>query len=126
MSSLAADTSVIIVSSATLQREAWRALLAEQPQIYVPATLSDMTDLASITAPHPPAVLLFDFPTLRLDIIRQTAATLPQVGILHLVQSHRVDDMVALIQGGASGCVSRDDSLGDLARSLIAAGRKEW
>jgi two-component system, NarL family, response regulator LiaR len=119
-------TSVIIVSPAALQREAWRALLTEQPQIEVTATLGDVDHLATLTPPSPPVVLLFDFPTLRLDIVRQAAAMLPQGGILHLVHSHRLEDMVALIQGGASGCVSRDDTLGDLARSLIAAGRKEW
>ena len=30
-----------------------------------------------------------------------------------------------LLQAGATGCISRDDTVGDLARAIIAAGRGE-
>lgn len=118
-------TSVIIVSPMLLQREAWRALLSDQPQIEVREAVSDVEALAKLVPlPHPSAILL-DYPTLRLDLVRHAVSLAPGCGAVVLAQDHVHEDMVSLLQLGASGCVSRNDSLAHLTSSLIAAGRGE-
>jgi DNA-binding NarL/FixJ family response regulator len=118
-------TSVIIVSPTLLQREAWRALLANQPQIQVKEAVSDVETLAKLVPPPHPSAILLDFPTLRLDMVRQAVGYAQGYGVVVLAQDHVHEDMVSLLQLGACGCVSRNDSLAHLTSSLIAAGRGE-
>ena len=45
--------------------------------------------------------------------------------MLFLVQSDDLAEIVPLLQAGATGFVSRNDSVGDLVRAIVAAGRGE-
>lgn len=118
-------TSVIVVSPTLLQREAWRALLANQPQIQVKETVSDIESLEQLMPLPAPTTILLDYPTLRLDVVRQAVSQAPGCGVVVLAQEHVHEDMVRLLQLGAGGCVSRNDTLAHLAGSIIAAGRGE-
>ena len=57
--------------------------------------------------------------------MRRLRAAAPDCGQLFLVGSYDLAEIIPLLQGGATGCVSREDSVGDLARAVVAAGRGE-
>jgi DNA-binding NarL/FixJ family response regulator len=44
---------------------------------------------------------------------------------LFLVSTYELTEVLPLLRAGATGCVSRDDSVSDLARAVIAVGRGE-
>jgi DNA-binding NarL/FixJ family response regulator len=119
------STRLIILSPAGLHREAWRALLAHQPGITICGAVDDTSQFASLVHPIQPTTLLVDLPTPQPDLARQLKALVPHCGLVFLVQSYDLAQIVALLQAGATGCVSRDDSVGDLCRAIIAAGRDE-
>ena len=118
-------TQLLIYAPAVLPREAWRALLADQPGILVSGVMADPNDLAAHLQPDRPTTLLIDLPIPQPDLARQIRYAAPDLGLLFLVPSYDLFEIVPLLQAGASGCVSRDDSVGDLARAIIAAGRGE-
>jgi len=120
-------TRLVILAPANLHREAWRALLSGQPDISVVAAIADVSAAASfpLFSQSQPATLLIDLPAPPPDLARQLRATAPGWGLLFLVPSYDLADIVSLLQAGATGCISRDDSVGDLARAIIAAGRGE-
>ena len=120
-------TRLVILAPANLHREAWRALLSGQPDISVVAAIADVSAAASfpLFSQSQPTTLLIDFPAPLPDLARQLRATAPGWGLLFLVPSYDLADIVSLLQAGATGCISRDDSVGDLARAIIAAGRGE-
>jgi len=120
-------TRLVILAPANLHREAWRALLSGQPDISVVAAIADVSAVASLPlVDHSqPATLLIDFPAPSPDLARQLRASAPGWGLLFLVPSYDLADIVSLLQAGATGCILRDDSVGDLARAIIAAGRGE-
>ncbi len=125
MRSLPSTTYVIILSSATLHQAAWRALLSSQPDIVVSDAMADASGLAARLQPDQPTTVLIDLPDPQPDLARQVRSLAPQIGMLFLVQSYDLAEVIPLLQAGATGCVSRDDSVGDLVRAIIAAGRGE-
>lgn len=116
-------TRVIVLAPTTLAREAWRALLSNQPDIIVAGAVAGAEQLASLPAAAQPATLLLDAPTPHPDLIRWCRDILPGVGTLALVNSFELATVLPLLQAGVTGCLSRDDSVGTLARALIAVGR---
>ncbi len=116
---------LIIVSQAALHREAWRALLAHQPGISVGGAVDDVSQAAALVQPGQPTTLLIDLPDPQPDLARQIKTLVPHGSVLFLVPSYDPTEIVPLLQAGATGCVSRDDSVGDLCRAIIAAGRGE-
>jgi DNA-binding NarL/FixJ family response regulator len=116
---------LLIYSPATLQREAWRALLSNQPDIVIGGVLAESTRLASLLAADQPTTLLIDLPTLQPDVIRSLKAIDARLGLLVLVHAYDLAEIISLLKAGATGCLSRDESVGDLARAIIAAGRGE-
>lgn len=122
---LSSATCVIIFTPATLQREAWRALLSQQPGLIVAGAINDLAQLAAFLQPGQPTTLLLDLPAPQLDFIRQCRTISPEPGILVLVPSYDLADILPLLQAGVTGCISRDDSVSDLACAIIAVGRGE-
>ncbi len=125
MAILSLTTRLIVLAPAALHREAWRALLSDQPGIVVAGVAGDASGVATLLQPDQPTAILIDLPALQPELARQLKAVAPDCGLLFLVQSYDLAEMVALLQAGGTGCVSRDDSVGDLARAIIAAGRGE-
>ena len=123
--SAATATRIIVFAPTTLAREAWRALLSNQPDIVVVGAVADTQHLASLPAPAQPATLLLDVPTPHPDLIRRCRDTMPSVGTLALVSSFDLATLLPLLQAGVTGCLSRDDSVSALVRALIAVGRGE-
>ena len=126
-------THVVIVSPAALYREAWRALLSGQPDILVSGAVGDASGVAALLqssaaergASSRPTAVLIDVPTPQPDLARQLKAIDPDLGLLFLVQSYDLAEIIPLLQAGATGCVSRDESVGNLARAIVAVGRGE-
>lgn len=50
---------------------------------------------------------------------------MPHVGQLCLVDEYDLSQIVALLQAGAAGVLSRDAALPELTRALVAASRGE-
>ena len=125
MKSDPAATQLLIYSPAALHREAWRALLADQPSLVIGGLLADATHLATLPNANHPTTVLIDLPSLQLDVIRTLRDSFPSLGLLVLVQSYDLAEIISLLKAGATGCVSRDATVSDLARAIIAAGRGE-
>jgi DNA-binding NarL/FixJ family response regulator len=118
-------TRLIIVSPAALHREAWRALLATHPDIVVGGSVDDVSNLYTLLPSSQPTTLLIDLPAPHLDVVRQVKSAAPEAGVLLLIRSYELAEIVPLLQAGATGFVSRNDSVGDLVRAIVAAGRGE-
>lgn len=118
-------TGVLIVAPTALHRAAWAALLAQQPDVRVAGALADPTQLTALVSSSAPTTVLLDLPIPFPDLVRQWHAVCATRGILVLVPSFDLGTILPLLQAGATGCLSRDESVGDLARALIAVGRGE-
>jgi DNA-binding NarL/FixJ family response regulator len=128
-----AATQLLIFAPASLHREAWRALLADQPSIVIGGLLTDTAQLAAQLAARlaafpqtdRPTTLLIDLPTPLPDVIKTLKDNRPALGLLVLVQSYDLAEIIPLLKAGATGCLSRDAAVSDLARAIIAVGRGE-
>jgi DNA-binding NarL/FixJ family response regulator len=118
-------THLIVLASAALYREAWSALLSNQPSIVMAGAVSDASEIASYLQPDQPTAVLVDFPEPRSAVARQLKAAAPDLGLLFLVSAYDLAEILPLLQAGATGCISHDESVGDLARAIIAVGRGE-
>src|SRR5262245_56436640 len=118
-------TGFLIVAPTTLHRAAWAALLAQQPDVRVAGALADPSQLTTLVSSGAPLTVLLDLPIAFPDAVRQWHAVCGSCGILVLVPSYDLATILPLLQAGAAGCLSRDESVGDLARALIAVGRGE-
>lgn len=118
-------THLVILSPVELYREAWRALLTDKPDIVIAGAAADTARLGDLIEPDQPTTLLVDLPSLSTETARQIKSAAPHAGVLFLVHSYDLSDITPLLQAGASGCLSRDESVGDLVRAIVAAGRGE-
>lgn len=125
MNSDSAATQLLIYAPAALHREAWRALLADQPSIVVGGLLADAARLAAFPQTDRPTTLLIDLPVPQFDVIRTLKESRPTLGLLVLVHAYELAEIIALLKAGATGCLSRDATVSELARAIIAAGRGE-
>ncbi|MCB0172164.1 MAG: response regulator transcription factor, partial [Anaerolineae bacterium] len=116
---------VIIVAQATLYGAAWAALLADQPNIDVAGVVNAAADVTAYLGSSSSATLLVDFPPPLLPLIQQLQTNYPNFGLLVLVDNYDLDQLLPLLRAGATGCISRDESVADLARAIIAVGRGE-
>ena len=122
-------TEVFILSSSTLQGEAWSALLSGQPDLIVAGVsgvaAGDAPALPVLPRLERPATILVDHPAPRPDLVRRLNEAASDAGLLILIRSYELAEVLPVLRAGATGCVSRDDTVGDLARAIIAAGRGE-
>jgi DNA-binding NarL/FixJ family response regulator len=119
------STCLLIYSPATLQRVAWRALLSDQPGIAVSGAAADPTQLAPLLQPNQPTTLLIDLPALQPEVIQALKDINAHVGLLVLAHSYDLGEIIPLLKAGVTGCLSRDATVSDLARAIIAVGRGE-
>jgi DNA-binding NarL/FixJ family response regulator len=118
-------TRLIILASATLYRAAWQALLTPQPDILVAGAVGDVSQIAALLEPGQPVTVLFDLPTPQPALAQQLKPIIPDLGLLFLVDSYDLEQILPLLQAGVTGCVSRDEPVAKLARAIIAVGRGE-
>lgn len=120
-----ADTHLFIFSPHALQREAWRALLSTQPGITISGILSEPSQFTAQMRVEQASTILIDLPSPQPDIAWQFRTLAPGCGLLFLIPSYEVSTILPLLRAGGTGFISRDASVGDLARAIIAAGRGE-
>lgn len=118
-------TQLIILASATLYRAAWQVLLANQPGIIVAGAVGDISRVSAFLQPGQPTTLLIDLPPPLLPVAQQLKMIVPDPGLLVLVDSYELDQVVPLLQAGVAGCLSRDEPVAELSRAIIAVGRGE-
>jgi len=118
-------TQLIILASGGLYREAWRALLSAQPGISVAGAMAWPGHLAPLSQTDPPAAILLDLPDPAPELLRQVKVMMPEAGLLVLVPTLELPAIIPLLRAGATGFISRDGTVGDLARAVIAVGRGE-
>jgi DNA-binding NarL/FixJ family response regulator len=111
-------THVIIWGATRLHRAAWAALLARQPGLRVAGA-------EALLVRGQPSAFPIDAPAPQAEFVRQLRAAYPVSGTLVLVAAYDVDQLTTLFQAGATGCLGYNESVSDLARSLIAVGRGE-
>jgi two-component system, NarL family, response regulator LiaR len=118
-------TRLLIYAPAALQRAAWRALLSDQPDISIDGELTEPARLTMLLQPDQPNTLLVDLPAPQPNLIQPFRDVDPKFGLLVLVPSYDLSEIIPLLKAGATGCLSRDETVGNLARAIIAAGRGE-
>jgi len=121
----ASVTQVIILAETALHRSAWDALLAQQPGLAVWATAANHDDIAALSPPPKPATLLIDVPNQSPELVQHTTQLFPNYGALVLIDEYELAEIVLLLQAGAVGCLSRNATIADLSRAIIATGRGE-
>lgn len=118
-------THLFIFSPYALQREAWHALLSNQPGIITSGILAEPSQITTYMLLEQAGTILIDLLTPQPEIAHRFRSLAPGYGLLFLVSSYELSTILALLQGGATGFISRDASVGDLARAIIATGRGE-
>jgi len=120
-----APTRLIILASAPLYQAAWQALLSEQPDIVVAGVISDISNASDFLQSDRPTTLFIDHSPPLSSLAQQLKTIAPNSGLLFLVDSYDLDQILPLLQAGATGCISRDEPVAELARAIIAVGRGE-
>lgn len=117
-------TQLLIFPTSNLYRAAWQALLEKQPGIVIAGMAGQVADLSRLRW-QPPATVLVDVPTIQTDFVNQLLRTVPDGGLLFLVESYDLMEIIDLLRAGATGFVNHDATISELSRGIIAAGRGE-
>ncbi len=125
MTSAPTAIKVIIMADATLPRLAWEALLGPQPGLEVWGTAAHREDLLALSLDDGQMAVLLDLKEPLPPQVEQIAKAIPVAGQLCLVDEYDLNQIVALLQAGAVGILSRNAALPELTRALIAASRSE-
>jgi DNA-binding NarL/FixJ family response regulator len=119
------STSVIIMAKTNLHRAAWRSLLKRQPGIVVLGAAGRVAEMAALLETQQNVAILVDLPDVHAELVDQLRSTLPECGLLFLVENYEFGGIVDLLHAGAIGIMERDVAVADLARGIIAVGRGE-
>ncbi len=117
-------TNLLIFSPSHLHQAAWQALLAGQPGINVLGASADPQDLVALSA-HQSLAVLVDLTSVEAERVVELAAARQDSNLLILVNRYDLEEIVSLLRAGATGLLSRNASVGDLARAIIATSRGE-
>ena len=125
MSSGSSPPQIIILAASSLPRLAWEALLAAQPGLSVWGTTANVDDLKALLPTQAATTILFDLPYPPPPWTAALSETLPEYGRLYLVDAYELEPIVSLLQAGMTGVISRDATVPELTRSLLATARGE-
>ncbi|MBK8903512.1 MAG: response regulator transcription factor [Anaerolineaceae bacterium] len=125
MTSAPTAVKVVVMADATLPRLAWEALLAPQPGLELWGTAAHLEDLLAFSLDGVQTAVLLDLKEPLLPQVEQVAKAMPRISQLCLVDEYDLSQIIALLQVGATGVLSRDATLPELTRALIAASRGE-
>lgn len=125
MSPGAPATQVIILACSALPRLAWEALLSRQPRVAIWGTAANLDDILALPQTNELTAVLLDLPEPLTAWATQISENFPEYGLLYLVQEYDLEQIVTLLQAGITGVLSRDATLPELIRGLLAAARGE-
>jgi DNA-binding NarL/FixJ family response regulator len=86
--------------------------------------IGELTQIADFR-PQLPMVVLIDVPFVETELANNLRTAMPDCGLLFLVESYELNDIVNSLRAGATGFIAHDSAVGDLARAIIATGRGE-
>lgn len=118
-------TRLLIFTTSPLRGEAWRALLTRQPTLEVADVVSVIPGAADASSASDIPVVFVDMTLPDVDRVRQLRRGSPHAGLLFLVSSYELAQILPLLQAGATGFVDHNTDVADLARAIIAVGRGE-
>jgi DNA-binding NarL/FixJ family response regulator len=100
-------------------------LLSVQAGLVVSGVVGEVPELARLSAPEGPQAVLVDARHPDSELTRQVKEVLPRSGLLFVVESYELNEILPLLKAEAAGCVSRGEPVAELARAVIACGRGE-
>jgi DNA-binding NarL/FixJ family response regulator len=118
-------TRLLILARSNLYRAAWQALLEKQPRIVVVGAFDEIDRIQAAAQPAQKMAVLVDMPNPQPEYVLRLREASPGSGLLFLLESFDLAEVVSLLQAGATGFILRDAEVGDLARAVIATGRGE-
>ena len=116
---------VLIVASIRLYREGLALMLGRRDEFVIAGTWSQREPLADLHAVHPDVVLLDANTPDSQTIIREVKQQDPDVSVVALALDDAESEVLACMEAGATGYVSRDASLDDLVAAVESAARGE-
>ena len=118
-------TQVIVWTGSLLPRLSCESLLERQPGLVVHGSAANLDDIQALPQTKSPTTILVDMPQPLPASIMELANHLPGYGLLCLVDAYDLTQVVTLLQAGIIGVMSRNATLPELTRGLIAAARGE-
>ncbi len=118
-------TNLIIYTPRRLHADAWQALLGAEVFLELLGTTDSLEQMRQWRSGEGRMAVLVDVPQPASALAARAAHDVPEAGLLFLVDDYDLETVLPLIQAGANGCISRDESHASLVRALIAVGRDE-
>jgi DNA-binding NarL/FixJ family response regulator len=115
---------IVIVEDNKVFREALELLLGLRSDLLVVATVADGEEAVATCREHKPQVALMDYRLPGLDGIgatRALKAACPDVAVVALTASANREEMQALRDAGAVACLTKDQELEDIVRTIHEA-----
>ena len=122
---MSARIRVALVEDNDVFREALELLLGRRPEIEVGAALADGHRLGEMCRELRPDVVVMDYRLPGLDGVRATAAIVaesPATAVVVLSASANARERGALIEAGATACLTKDQRLDEIVDAILRAG----
>src|SRR5262249_37718428 len=119
-------TGVLIVASIRIYREGLALLFARHPSLTITGLAADRAcAIESLTSTSPDVVLLDVTTEDSATVVRDVDRLRPRAPVVALGVAEAESDMLACIEAGVAGLVSRDASFDELVATLEGAARGE-
>jgi DNA-binding NarL/FixJ family response regulator len=115
---------IVIVEDNKVFREALELLLGLRSDLLVVASVADGEEAVATCTQYKPQVALMDYRLPGLDGIAATRAlkaACPDVAVVALTASANREEMQALRDAGAVACLTKDQELEDIVRTIHEA-----
>lgn len=123
--SIQSPASLIILASATFDRVVGPAFPLGQLDVVGHNTLGDLPKVSASLQPGQPTFLLIDRPIPSPTLTQQLNTSTVYLGLLFLVDTNELDQVLPLGWAGPTGWVFQDDWITNLTPVAIAARRGE-
>jgi DNA-binding NarL/FixJ family response regulator len=119
-------TGVLIVASIRIYREGLALLFSHHPSLTITALASDRAcAIESLTSTSPDVVLLDVTTAESAQVVRDVDRLRPRMPVVALGVAEAESEMLACVEAGVVGLVSRDASFDELVTTLEGAARGE-
>jgi two-component system response regulator DesR len=115
---------IVLVEDSEVFREALELLLGMRSDVEIVASVGDGGEAVAATLEHRPDVVLMDYRLPGLDGVQATAAVLdaaPGVAVVALTASANAREMEALLEAGATACLTKDRELDEIVDAILQA-----
>jgi DNA-binding NarL/FixJ family response regulator len=115
---------IVVVEDNEVFREALELLLGMRRDVEVVASVGDGGDAVPVVLEHRPDVVLMDYRLPGLDGVQATAAVVaacPGVAVVALTATASEREREALLDAGATVCLTKDRELDEIVDAIVAA-----